>query len=69
MLFFVCATGCHSWKRRCEDFQEALKLEPANDSVKQELKKVQEALKAAPSVPKQVGSTRSVHRRSVSNSV
>ena len=69
MLLFVCATGCHSWTRRCEDFQEALKLEPANDSVKQELKKVQEALKAAPSVPKQVSSTRSVQRRSVSNSV
>ena len=69
MLFFVCATGCHSWKRRCEDFQEALKLEPANDSVKQELKKVQEALKAAPSVPKQVSSNRSVQRHSVSNSV
>ena len=69
MLFFVCATGCHSWKWRCEDFQEALKLEPANDSVKQELKKVQEALKAAPSVPKQVSSNRSVQRHSVSNSV
>ncbi|KAI0720997.1 hypothetical protein C8T65DRAFT_631887 [Cerioporus squamosus] len=34
------------------DFQEALKLEPANESVRQELKKVQEALRDAPPAPK-----------------
>ena len=41
-------------ERRCADFQEALRLEPANEFVKQELKKVQDALKAAPPPQKPV---------------
>ena len=43
---------------RTVDFQEALKLDPSNGSVKQELGKVRDALKSFPIEPKNVRTTR-----------